>query len=263
MRRISLQLFVAFFLSTLFCAAQQSLDNDSIIKMVKAGLTDDLIVQSINASPGTYLTSTSDLIALKQARVSDKVVGAMLVKGNAPAVPAGASAPGAASQAVAGVDEVGVYYKDRSGKWVAMSPEIVNYKSGGALKSFASNGIVKGDKNGHIEGDSAGLALTKPSDFLFYVSEGTAPAEYLLLKLRPSNGKSREFRSETGGVIHNSTGATRDSIAFTPTKLAPRMYQVSLPADATKGEYGILPPGSITSSNAGSGGKIYTFKIVE
>jgi len=30
-------------------------------------------------------------------------------------------------------------------------PEVVNWKTGGALKRFASQGIVKGDVNGHIE----------------------------------------------------------------------------------------------------------------
>ena len=42
-------LFLAF---TSFLAAQQALNNDSVIKMVKAGLTDDAIVATINAHPG-------------------------------------------------------------------------------------------------------------------------------------------------------------------------------------------------------------------
>ncbi len=33
-------------------AAQQPLNNDAVIKLVKAGLGDDLIVSTINASPG-------------------------------------------------------------------------------------------------------------------------------------------------------------------------------------------------------------------
>jgi hypothetical protein len=41
------------------------------------------------------------------------------------------------------------------------------------------------------------------------------------------------------------------------------MYQLTLPASAAAGEYGIQPPGAVTSSNAASGGKIYTFKLLE
>ena len=246
-------------------AQQAALNNDAVVKLAKSGVGDELVVATINAQPGNYSLTTDDMLALKKAGVSDKVIGAMIVKANAPAAaPAAAPAgPAAANPAVAGVDEVGVYYKDRSGKWVPMSPEIVNYKSGGALKSFATNGIIKQDRNGHIEGETGKIAVTKPVDFLFYVSEGTAAEEYILLKLRPSNGKSREFRSQTGGVIHSSTGATRDNVEFTPIKIAPRMYQISLPTSATTGEYGILPPGAITSTNAASGGKIYTFKVLE
>ena len=36
--------------------AQQSLNNDSVIKLVKAGLSDDLVIATINASSGTYNT---------------------------------------------------------------------------------------------------------------------------------------------------------------------------------------------------------------
>ncbi len=60
--------------------AQQALNNDSVIKLVKAGLSDDLIVTTINASPGTYDTSANGLIALKTAGVSDKVVAAIVAK---------------------------------------------------------------------------------------------------------------------------------------------------------------------------------------
>jgi len=58
--------------------AQQSLNNDSVIKLVKAGLSEDLIITTVNASAGTYDTSADGLIALKTAGVSDKVVAAMV-----------------------------------------------------------------------------------------------------------------------------------------------------------------------------------------
>jgi hypothetical protein len=34
-------------------AAQQTMNNDAVIQLVKAGLSDDLIISTINASPGT------------------------------------------------------------------------------------------------------------------------------------------------------------------------------------------------------------------
>ena len=246
--------------ASVLALAQQALTNDSIIKMSKAGLGDDLIVQSINAQPAQFTTDASSLVTLKEAGVSERVIGAMMNRGATAST--GTAAVATTNGSLQGVDEVGVYYKDHSGKWVQMEPEIINFKSGGALKSLATNGIIKQDRNGHINGEVSKLAVAKPQDFLLYVPEGTAPAEYQLLKLRLSKG-TREFRSETGGVFHSSTGAERDSVPITPTKVAPRTYAFTVDATAEKGEYGILPPGSISTANAASGGKMYTFHIVE
>ena len=48
---------------------------------------------------------------------------------------------------------------------------------------------------------------------------------------------------------------------FESTKIAPRTYQVNL--GMNQGQYGLLPPGAFTTTNAASGGKIYSFGIVE
>jgi hypothetical protein len=82
-------------------AAQQALNNDSVIQLVKAGLSEDLIISTIHASPGTYDTSANGLIALKSAGVSDKVVTAIVVKASAPATMAPIPLPGAAAEPVA------------------------------------------------------------------------------------------------------------------------------------------------------------------
>jgi len=80
--------------SSVLALAQQSLTNDSIIKLVKAGLSEDLIISTINAQPGAYDTSPDGLIALKAAGVSDKVVSAVVAKAPAPDVqPAKPAAP--------------------------------------------------------------------------------------------------------------------------------------------------------------------------
>jgi hypothetical protein len=61
-------------------AAQTTLDNDSVIKLIKAGLSDDLIVSTVNAAPGSYNASADGLIALKAAGASDKLVSIIVLK---------------------------------------------------------------------------------------------------------------------------------------------------------------------------------------
>src|ERR1039458_7808392 len=86
-----------FLLFSPILPAQQTLDNDAVIKLAKAGLSDDLLVTTINASPGHYDISTNGLIALKTAKLSDKVVAAIVLKANGESpntAPATGSAPG-------------------------------------------------------------------------------------------------------------------------------------------------------------------------
>jgi pyruvate/2-oxoglutarate dehydrogenase complex dihydrolipoamide acyltransferase (E2) component len=73
--------------------AQPGLNNDSVIKMVKAGLSDDVIISTIGSSQGAFDISAEGVIALKSAGVSDKVISAIVNKTTAAAQPAPAPAP--------------------------------------------------------------------------------------------------------------------------------------------------------------------------
>jgi hypothetical protein len=65
-------------------AAQQVLNNEAVLKLVKAGLSDDLIITTINASPGQYDTSASGIIALKDGGASEKVISTVVSKSAGP-----------------------------------------------------------------------------------------------------------------------------------------------------------------------------------
>ena len=244
--------------------AQQALDNSAVIKLIQAGLSDDLIVNSINLSPGKYDTSANGLIALKKAKASDKVIAAILLKasGAAPAA-SNPSAPATQTSGLPnGIEDVGVYFMDASGAWTPMLPEIVIFESSGKLKNIASVGIVKGNLNGRLEGSRSRLNATFPVNFAVYLPEGVAITEYQLLRLH-SNAGARQFLSAAGGVLHTSAGAARDEIEFQSKKIAPRLYQITLTSSAGRGEYGLLAPGATTSSNKETSGKIYTVSVAE
>ncbi len=70
--------------------SQDTLTNESLVKLVKAGMGEDTVVGIVNTQPGRYSLSTDSLIALKQAGVSDKVIAAM-VNRNAKLTPVGVS----------------------------------------------------------------------------------------------------------------------------------------------------------------------------
>jgi hypothetical protein len=247
-------------------AVSTGLAVDDVIKMSKAGLSDGIIVQQIRKSGHAFDLTPDQLIQLKTASVSDRVISIMMdpAQPDAPLPLAPVAAPAQAAVDPSLPTEVGVYAK-KQGTWTEVLPEVVNWKTGGVLKSIASAGIVKGDVNGHIEGGNSRNSFTTPIEFLIVVPEGTAITEYQLLRLHQTqNLDSREFRTVTGGIMHVSSGATRDLLPFEGKKISPHVYGVIFPSNLGAGEYGFLPPGAVGSTNgAGSTGKLYSFRVIE
>jgi hypothetical protein len=240
---------------------QHALTNETILKMSKAGLDDTVIVQTIQTQPGSYDTSPDDLIALKTAGVSQRVIAAMQARSAGLAVRPGASAVDPAPLA-AGVDEIGVYYQDKDGQWVPLKTERVQFKSSGWLKNAATDGLIKQDTNGHLDGQKSPLVLPTGARILIYTPVGTQAEEYDFLRFE-EHSKSRDFRVKTGGLFHSETGSQRDELEFHPVKVAKDMYMFTVPTDIEKGEYGVLPPGSSNVPGISNAGKIFTFSIRE
>ena len=236
------------------------LTNDTIIRMSKAGLDDTVIIQTIQSQPGAYDTSPDDLISLKSAGVSQRVLAAMQARSAGLAIHAAPTVD--VAPLAPGVDEIGVYYKDKDGQWVPLRTERVQFKSSGWLKNAATDGLVKQDMNGHLDGRQSPLILPTGVQILIYTPAGTQAEEYDFLRF-DEHSSSRDFRVKTGGLFHSSTGSERNEIEFHPQKIAKDMYVFTVPADIEKGEYGVLPPGSSNVPGISNAGKIFTFSIRE
>ena len=235
------------------------LNNGSIMRMVGAGLSDDLVLQAITSQPGQYTTDADSLVELKKAGVSERVISAMMNKGRKRLTPEGNTAEDPPPAPISEVSEIGAYYKDRKGAWQPLETEVVHIKSGGWLKSTATHGIIREDRNGHLKGRESKLALQAPIEILIYAPIGVDIAEYDFLRFR-INSDNREFRVMTGGVFHSSSGADRDEVEFHATKAGQHAWRFTIDRNVGGGEFGILPPFFFNDTATT---EIYTFAITE
>ncbi len=89
-----LRLIVLLLVVCALAICQTPLDNAAILKLVQAEIGEDTIIGMVNQQPGRYSFSANDIIALKTAGVSDKILSAMIVRsGAATAPPSSAGAP--------------------------------------------------------------------------------------------------------------------------------------------------------------------------
>jgi hypothetical protein len=253
---------------TAAAAAQVTLNNNAVEKMARARLGDDVIVSMIQGQAGNYDLTPDALIAMKREGISNKVLAALAAKGStsgtAPAAvmtPAPAPPPPVAATDSYEDFDIGVYRKLRQA-WIPVTSELVNWKTGGVVKSLITDGIIKGDVNGRIVGGSSSTQVNTPLEFLIKTADGVDATDFQLVHLHDKND-AREFRTVTGGVFHASGGATRDRVPFDQTKIAKRTYKLALPGNLEPGEYAFLAPGFTNSSVSGSIGKAYTFRVVE
>lgn len=137
-------------------AASAAVSVDDVIMMSKAGLSEGVIIAQLGKETAKFNLSTSDLIKLKSAGVSDGIIKSMVAGPSAQA----ASAPVASAEPV----EIGIMFK-KKGEWTEVNPEVVNWKTGGVLKSLASAGVLKGDVNGNVTGASSRNSVNSPLEF--------------------------------------------------------------------------------------------------
>lgn len=255
----------------------QGLTVQKVAAMAEAGLAEDLLLQAVKRENRVFDLSADDLIILKKAKVPDSVIRAMMSPGaggggtsaGAPVNPlAGGGGggsfpnPGSANTTPAAFPtETGVYV-NRGGEWVEVLPEVVNWKTGGVLKSIGTVGIIKGDVNGLLVGVNSRNTAKTPLEFVIVAPDGTSITEYQFIRLRV-NKEGREFRTVTGGVLHSKGGAMRDVVLFEGKKVAPRTFLVQIPSNIGVGEYGFLPPATGAGNSGGALNKMYTFRYLE
>ncbi|HXJ45714.1 MAG TPA: hypothetical protein VNK47_03495 [Candidatus Dormibacteraeota bacterium] len=235
--------------------------NKDVLDLVALGSGDDVVIEKIRTASQTgFDTDLESLKTLKAEHVSDAVTRVMInPKAAIASVAPTASVAAAPSANPDAPEEIGVYIR-MAGKLTEVAPEVVGYKTGGVMKTIATQGWDKGHRNGTVQGPKSVLQVASDAEFIIRVPEGTAITEYQLLRL-DMKGNRREFRAWTGGVFHSSEGAEKNAEKFESEKVAPRTFRVKLPV-LKKGEYGFLPPGN-TSGNIASSGKLYTFGIIE
>jgi hypothetical protein len=245
-------------LSTLLLVAalafgQEAITNEGIIKLVKAGISEELIVNVIRQQPGTFVLGANELVVLKEAGVSEKLIAAMLDKGKAPSAPVAAS-PDAVKKSTT-IPGAGLFYK-KGNEYFELIKEDVAWKTSGAMRNIASAGIVKKDLNGTISGASSRNYLQNPMEIVIAPPSGMTINSYILLPMK-ADKEEREFNV---GPVNKKSGLAKGAIAFGVEKVGDGQFRIVLPTALGPGEYGILAVAP--SESASTAGKMYTFRIL-
>jgi hypothetical protein len=238
-------------LGTALVFGQESLNNEGVIKLVKSGMSEELIVNVIRQQPGSYVLGATELVALKDAGVSEKLIGVMLEKGK----PASAAPAADTVKKTATIPGTGLFYK-KGNEYFELIQEEVEWKTGGAMRNIASAGIVKKDLKGNITGASSRNFLQNPMEIVIAPPSGLTINSYVLLPMKAT----KTDRAFNVGPVNKKSGLAKGAIAFGVEKVGEGQFRIVLPTPLGPGEYGILAVAP--SDSASAAGKMYTFRIL-
>ncbi len=232
--------------------AQETLTNQSIVEMVKAGLSERVVIAKIRNSPTKFDTQTDALIALKKNGISEKIIEAMM----SPSAPPASSAP-AGSAAVAPAAAPGpaqsrpTVYQIVAGKEVELMAAGTEVQRNSARYSRSTEVVIAGNKS---------KFRTAERQPVFVLT--TSPAEMPLVKLDP--GKSdRNLKVGSGShVPYGGSTSTRgirgeDMIEVDAERDSRGFYRVKPRTPLAPGEYGFVA----TRGGSPMGSSIYDFGV--
>jgi hypothetical protein len=258
----------------------EMLNNDSVLRMIAAGIPEQAIVAKIKASPNRFELGTDQLIALKDKGVSGPILAAMLEPV--------AKAPEELSDT--SPDPMvphypGVYmFGPESGTMVRLMPTASNQvKTGGLLGYAFTGGIASLSFKALIPGDRARVraGAARPTFYMFFDesvprdlirgdasvwnsgagSSTVAPDEMSLVRFMDKKG-AREARVGSANIAGGKSGVMdKDRITFTSEQVRPGVFKVTVTTDLPPGEYGFIK--SLSGGNVAGGGGALTARVFD
>jgi hypothetical protein len=246
-----------------------AMTNASVIRMVKAGLSQEIIATSIRGTADKKFDLSPDgLIALMEAGVPDEVILVMqgleppevAVAADPKALPAAAPAvAGAADTRLAGgaagegagpaisaavvvpgevlaAHEPGIYavVDDRLEPLTQAVSTAGSVGAGSLLASGFTFGLKKAKMKAEIRGARARIRIPAESVFYFYGS-AFDPNTFVIAKVEPNKSQRKVVIGE-GGLLGVRSGLReKDQVAFEASRLQGGIYRVS--ATLLPGEY--------------------------
>ncbi len=274
-------LAVSFCFASSAFGQEEMMTNDEVITLSGAGLNKSIIVNKIKTSKTNFDLSTDALIKLKKAGISDEVVTAMLEAKSGRSMAATASAAAANNGDPNDPNTphgFGLYlYEEKNGvrKMTQLAPNVsAQNRTGGLFTSSLTYGIGKVKTKANLPGTTAKLQIQETTPvFYFYLdnksgglntSSGVPSTtnEFTLIRFNVRSD-NREVTIAKGNAFGAKGGLSDEYVMpFDAQDLGSGIFKVTPKTALKNGEYGFYLINS-GGSNTGSavGAKFFDFGV--
>jgi hypothetical protein len=201
--------------------AAEDVTNDRVIEMAKKGLDDDIIVAKIKTGHPKFSLTDNDMMALKNAGVSGKVIAAMLEAS-------------VLTTAVVKID----------GNPVELHT-LGEVKTGGRLGYLLTQGIKSVKQKAYLEGQHAPVICSHNPKIDIELPRNDTIDNYIVVRMN-GKGDRRELEvASVGAAVGAKVGVRAEDVVKTSTEdLGSRHYRITCRNELRKGEYILYVVGS-------------------
>jgi hypothetical protein len=239
-------------------AFAETLNNDSVISLISAGLGDDVVIAKIKSSSTNFELSTDTVINLKKQGVSGPVLAAMI------------TASAAAERPAMSLDSPDPMVPHPSGIYLAGAEKMTRIEStttrqartSGMLGAMLTYGLSGMRIKAGVSGSNAKVITNEPRPvFYFYFDQAdqglgatggsvTSPQEFSLIKFEIKKDL-REAVIGSAGIGGTKAGfRDKDQHDFEVSQISPGVYKIMPAQPLSAGEYGFISGGVGSGANA-------------
>ena len=239
-------------------AAAETLNNDSVLTLLNAGLGDEVVIAKIKSSEANFELSTDTVIALKQRGISGPVLAAMI------------TASAIAAQPKMSLDSPDLLVPHPSGIYLAGLEKMTRIEStttreartSGMLGAALTGGLSGMRIKAAVNGPKANISTNEARPvFYFYFDQSaqglgaaggavTSPQEFSLTRFEAKKDK-REAVIGSVGLGGTKAGLRdKDQQDFEVTQVTPGVYKIVPTLPLKAGEYGFISGGFGSGANA-------------
>jgi hypothetical protein len=252
--------FVIFLTSISIACFSQHIDtltNDKVIKLYKAGFSNDVLTSKIQNSFADFDVSIDGMMNLKKAGIPDDIISLMVSKpskmNNSVSNNRNVSATSARDSKEISLAS-GIYYKNIKAEYLEIEPSILtSTKTNRAAQVFVS-GLINAKVKATISGKQSTLIVNENLPKFIFAFDTTnrnslntdnnqwffnarSPKEFILVKLAVVKN-SREIIVGKANAVGSNFGIDDKSvIPFAIKKLANGVYEIAPESELKEGEY--------------------------
>lgn len=278
MKSIILISFIPLLLISSILKAQTSdtLTNEKILKLYKAGFGKDILKSKIQNSPTSFDVSIEGMLSLKKTGLPDEIINDMITKSSSDIAATVSASKTASIQNTEGVNLAsGIYYIQEPGKYLEIEPSILtSSKTNGAAQLFVS-GLINAKVKASLSGSQSSFSVSETSPKFLFVFDTTSkgslnddnnqwmntarsPKEFLLVELEQEK-KSRDITIGKSNIVKADFGINdKLVVAFSVTKLSNGVYEVAPEKPLVATEYCFMFAQGIRQ---GQSNKVFDFSV--